>query len=87
MRTKLLKTALPDYGSELNYMLALDLPARPLSTEGLSDWLDCTSRFLEKEVASGRLRAVKLGRRSVRFLPSDVARWLNARASFDEAAA
>ena len=33
---------------------------------------------------AGRLRAVRLGRRSVRFLPGDVSRWLNARPSITD---
>jgi hypothetical protein len=43
--------------------------------------LAVTPRFLEKEVAEGRLRAVIIGSRSIRFLPVDIEAWLNARAT------
>jgi excisionase family DNA binding protein len=52
---------------------------RPCTKEELAEQVRCTKRFLEHEVNRGHLRAVRLGLRSVRFLPSDVVRWLNAR--------
>jgi hypothetical protein len=55
-----------------------DAPPRPLSKRELADWAGTTERFLEKEVGRGALRACRLGRRSVRFLPSDVAAWMNS---------
>ena len=58
-----------------------DAPPRPLNKIELSEWLGTTTRFLENEVRAGRLRAIRLGRRSIRFLPGDVSIWLNARPS------
>ena len=48
-----------------------------------------TTRFLENEVRAGRLRAIRSGGRSIRFLPGDVSKWLNASPSLrtDEVAA
>ena len=43
--------------------------------------LAVSTRFLEKEVEAGRLRAVIIGSRSIRFLPVDIEAWLNARAT------
>ena len=66
-----------------------DAPPRPFNKIELSEWLGTTTRFLENEVRAGRLRAIRLGRRSIRFLPGDVSIWLNARPSLrtDEVAA
>jgi hypothetical protein len=52
---------------------------RPCTKEELAKEVRTTTRFLEHEVSRGNLRAVRLGVRSVRFLPSDVVAWLNAR--------
>lgn len=65
--------------AELRKAIAGDAPSKPVSKIELSQWLQVTTRFLENEVHDGRLRAVRLGRRGVRFLPSDVSKWLNAR--------
>jgi excisionase family DNA binding protein len=73
----------PRYGPlsevELKRALIGDVPSKPLSKIELSQWLGTTTRFLENEVRDGRLRSVRIGRRSIRFLPSDVSAWLNAR--------
>jgi hypothetical protein len=58
----------------------------PWTKKELSDWCNCTKRFLELEVAAGRLRAVKLGTRAVRFLPRDIERWINSQATTPVAA-
>lgn len=51
---------------------------RPLTKKELSDWLNCSERFLELEVNAGRLRKVTLGVNRVRFLPRDINAWLEA---------
>ena len=51
---------------------------RPLTKKELSDWLNCSERFLELEVNAGRLKKVTLGVNRVRFLPRDVNDWLEA---------
>jgi excisionase family DNA binding protein len=45
--------------------------------------LSCSRRFLEKQVAAGRLRVVRLSPRCVRIRPTDLAEYLerNARES------
>jgi hypothetical protein len=53
--------------------------SRPTTKQETAEALSCTGRFLEQEVLKGRLRAIHLGTRSVRFLPSDIVAWLNAR--------
>jgi hypothetical protein len=54
---------------------------RPCTKQELAQEIRSTPRFIEHEVARGNLRSVRLGLRNVRFLPSDVLRWLNARPS------
>jgi excisionase family DNA binding protein len=51
---------------------------KPLTKKELSDWLNCSERFLELEVNAGRLRKVTMGVNRVRFLPRDVNDWLEA---------
>ena len=55
--------------------------ARPLSKTELGAFLDVSERFLETEVKEGRLRAIRLSNRSVRFLPKDVQAWLDRMAT------
>ena len=57
------------------------LGARPVTKKELSQWANCSPRFIEIEVAHGRLRAVRLGNRFVRFLPRDIERWLDSKAT------
>jgi excisionase family DNA binding protein len=79
---------LPLTGAELKKAtLPGDAPPRPLTKVELAQWLGTTPRFLETEVRRGALRACRLGKRSVRFLPSDVAAWMNANTTVDECAA
>lgn len=58
---------------------------RPLSKTELATWLDVSERFLEIEIAEGRLRAVRLGRK-VRFKPKDIERWMDRNATMSEEA-
>jgi excisionase family DNA binding protein len=59
---------------------SIDWPyKRPCTKKELAAELCTTERFIEREVNRGHLRAIRLGLRSVRFLPSDVVRWLNTR--------
>jgi hypothetical protein len=52
---------------------------RPFTKEQLAEWVGTTPRFIETEVKRGALRAVIIGKRTVRFLPRDVDLWLNTR--------
>ena len=54
---------------------------RPMSKTELAAFLDVSERFLEKEVSQGRLRAIKLSNRALRFMPKDVESWLNSKAT------
>ena len=54
---------------------------RPLSKTELAIFLDLSERFLELEVQAGRLRAVKLGARALRFLPKDIQNWMDRNAT------
>jgi excisionase family DNA binding protein len=49
---------------------------RPYSKTELAEFLNCSERFLEREVAAGRLRKIILGGSKVRFLPRDINVWL-----------
>jgi predicted DNA-binding transcriptional regulator AlpA len=57
------------------------LEGKPLTKPELAEWVGLTTRFIEGEVKKGNLRAVIIGRRTVRFLPSDINSWLNTRPS------
>jgi excisionase family DNA binding protein len=50
---------------------------QPLDKKELAKFLKVSSRFIELEMARGRLRAIKFSNRCVRFTPSDVQRWLD----------
>jgi excisionase family DNA binding protein len=58
---------------------AIALEGRPFTKDQLAEWMSVTPRFVEMEVKRGALRAIILGRRTVRFLPKDVNTWLNTR--------
>ena len=62
--------ALPDVDPRFPPLL------RPLSKKELAEWLNCSERFLETEVAAGRLKKILLGTNRVRFLPRHVNEWL-----------
>ncbi len=50
-----------------------------MSKTELGAFLDVSERFLETEVKEGRLRAIKLSNRALRFLPRDVQSWLDSK--------
>jgi hypothetical protein len=54
-------------------------PAKPLSKKELGQWLHCSPKFLEGEVNAGRLRALKLSNRMIRFNWSDIQAWLQSK--------
>lgn len=55
--------------------------APPWTKEDLAEHLRVSRRFLEMEVKRGKLRAVKLGPKCVRFRASDVEKYLEANAT------
>jgi hypothetical protein len=55
--------------------------ALPMSKTQLATCLDTSERFLEKEVREGRLRAIKLSNRALRFMPRDIESWLNSKST------
>lgn len=56
---------------------ALDVPPRPLTIAELGEWLGVSRRYIEGQVARGKLRVRKISSRLVRVMPSDVAQWLD----------
>ena len=70
---------MPKFTKRTEPLTALGGP--PWTKKELCQWANCSPRFLEVEVKEGRLRAVKLGNKFVRFLQSDIERWLNSRAT------
>jgi predicted DNA-binding transcriptional regulator AlpA len=52
---------------------------RLLTDVALSDWLQCTTAFIHREVKAGRLKAILLKEREFRFRWSDVDEWIKAR--------
>ncbi len=53
-------------------------PGKPLTKRELAGFLGISERFIELEVNRGRLRAVRLSNRLLRFRPIDVERWLES---------
>ena len=53
-------------------------PGKPFTKRELSKFLGISERFIELEVNRGRLRAVKLSNRLLRFRPIDVNRWMES---------
>ena len=53
-------------------------PGKPLTKRELAGFLGISERFIELEVNRGRLRAVRLSNRLLRFRPIDVERWMEA---------
>jgi excisionase family DNA binding protein len=51
---------------------------KPFTKRELSHFLGISERFIELEVNRGRLRAVKLSNRLLRFRPVDVERWMES---------
>ena len=70
---------MPKYKDRTEPLTALGGP--PWTKKELCQWANCTPRFIEVEVQRGNLRAVRLGNKFVRFLPSDIESWLNSRAT------
>jgi excisionase family DNA binding protein len=58
--------------------LAWKRSGKPLTKRELADFLGVSERFLELEVNRGRLRAVRLSHRLLRFRQIDVERWLES---------
>jgi excisionase family DNA binding protein len=58
--------------------LAWKQPSRPLTKRELAGFLGVSERFLELEINRGRLRAVRLSNRLLRFRPIDVERWMES---------
>jgi predicted DNA-binding transcriptional regulator AlpA len=46
----------------------------------LRQLLGCSSKFIESEVSAGRLRALRLSPKMIRFTMSDVTAWLASKA-------
>jgi excisionase family DNA binding protein len=65
----------------INDYLPLDPSQRPFTKRTLAAWLGTSERFIEKEVAAGRLRKTVLGTHRVRFLVQHVNEWLEAHVS------
>jgi excisionase family DNA binding protein len=61
---------------------ARPLPAGPqlLTKNELCQLVPCSAKFLESEVAAGRLRAHKISPKMVRFSMSDITEWLKSKA-------
>ena len=51
---------------------------KPITKRELSNFLGISERFIEMEVNRGRLRAVKLSNRLLRFRLIDVERWMES---------
>ena len=51
---------------------------KPFTKRELSNFLGISERFIEMEVNRGRLRAVKLSNRLLRFRLIDVERWMES---------
>jgi excisionase family DNA binding protein len=62
---------------------------QPTAPESASAWslpqaakrVNCSRRFLEKQIKLGALRSVHLSSRCVRIRPHDLAQWLEQRVS------
>ena len=54
--------------------------ASPLSKSELCEWLHCSAKYIEAEVAKGNLRPHKLSHRMVRFTWDEIDRWLASKA-------
>jgi len=54
--------------------------ASPLSKSDLCQWLHCSPKYIEAEVAKGNLRPHKFSHRMVRFTWDEIDRWLASKA-------
>jgi hypothetical protein len=55
------------------------IPKRPVTPGELCELVSCSKRFLQYEVSAGRLKKTVLGTHVVRFLPRDIASWLEGK--------
>jgi hypothetical protein len=53
-------------------------PQRPQSIEQVCEWGGFSRRFLELEIARGRLKVRRLSKRLIRILPKDIIEWMEA---------
>lgn len=58
--------------------LAWKQSGKPLTKRELAGFLGVSERFLEMEINRGRLRAVRLSNRLLRFRQIDVERWMES---------
>jgi excisionase family DNA binding protein len=58
---------------------ALQGYAKPLSKAELCDYLGCSPKYIEAQVAAGHLRATKLSSKMVRYWWQDVEDWLTSK--------
>jgi excisionase family DNA binding protein len=63
------------------FQSVIDVPSRPLTIAELCEWLGVSRRYVEGQVATGKLRVRKISSRLVRVMPSDAARWLDRAAT------
>jgi hypothetical protein len=56
------------------------IPKKPLTPGELCALVSVSKRFLQYEVSAGRLKRTVLGTHVVRFLPRDIAIWLEGKA-------
>jgi hypothetical protein len=54
--------------------------ASPLSKSELCEWLHCSPKYIEAEVAKGNLRPHKFSNRMIRFTWDAIDRWLASKA-------
>jgi hypothetical protein len=52
-------------------------PQKPLSIEQLCEWAGVCRRFVEKEIACGKLKVRRLSPRLIRIMPADIEAWMN----------
>jgi hypothetical protein len=65
----------PDFNKLVPPFLVGGVP-RPLSKTELREYLGCSPKFLESEIAKGRLRQLKLSKNMSRFSWADIEAWL-----------
>jgi excisionase family DNA binding protein len=54
-----------------------DIPTAPMKVDELAAWLGVSRRFIECQIAHGKLRVRRLSARCVRILPNDLREWLD----------
>jgi excisionase family DNA binding protein len=53
---------------------------RPLTKSELCEWLHCSAKYIEAEVAKGNLKSHKMSNRMVRFTWPAIDAWLERKA-------